>query len=296
MKTIKLIALLPLFYLSLQKIAAQEAARSSTFVNPCQPFASINPIVNTYGCFSFSATNAGNIDPNAYYSWDFGDGTTGTGTYVYHCFQPVTATTVFTITVAYNSPALCGPLPTTLDYTLALSPPSQTPCIISAPSMTLSASSVTLWVGITFAEIIHEFNYGDGTAAVKNPTHQYAHCGNYIIEEKTWDMNVPQSFCYSYQAVNIACPVTVTTTTGILERVVDEISLFPNPASAMLTVRSGKQINGIKVVDITGREWRAIRADDSRESFSVSELPVGVYLVKLNYENGSQQICKFIRE
>ena len=295
MRTIKLSFLFILLTIGTGKASALVPMATYTFVNPCMPFASFNAIPNTYGCFSFSATNAGAVGPNSYYSWDFGDGTTAIGDYVSHCYNPCTVTTVYTVTIAYNSPVLCGPLPTQQSYTLILNPPLQNQCVGNTPSVTLSANSVTVWTGVAIPETIFLYNYGDGTMTGSTNTHQYVMCGNYIINVKNWNMNSPQNICDSYAAVNIACP---TLTTGINESSaeINIIELFPNPADEVVTIISKLLIYGIKVVDIRGREWfNEMEINAAQFYLKVSEYPAGTFFLKLKYNNGSEKNIKFIK-
>jgi hypothetical protein len=266
-----------------------------TFVNPCQPIAVFNAIPGTYGCFAFTVTNAGANDPASYYSWDFGDGTTLVGKKVYHCYSPVTNPTIYTITVGYNSPQLCGPLPTTQNYTILLNPPASTLCVLPTASITLSAKNVTVWAGSAIPEIQYSYNYGDGTPAVSNYTHQYVSCGDYIIEVKSWDMNTPQNVCYSYAAVNMACP-NDTTSTGLKERD-SKFHLFPNPATEKITISPAVNLSDIQVTDLTGRI--ILKMQDFKEAqvtIPVSEFTRGVYILKISGKDGSEKIMKFLKE
>lgn len=92
-------------------LRAMAPAHSFTFVAPCQPFATSSPVPNQPGCFSFSATNGGASDPNGYYSWDFGDGTTAVGPTAVHCYTPNLIINHYTVTVTYNSTLVCGSAP-----------------------------------------------------------------------------------------------------------------------------------------------------------------------------------------
>jgi hypothetical protein len=300
MKTLKLLALLFGLFISAKTRAALGPATTYTLVNPCQPFATITPIPNTYGCFSFSATNAGANDPNAFYSWNFGDGTTATGNPVYHCYPPASSLTVaYTATVNYNSAMLCGPLPTSQTYTLLVNPPPPNFCVSGPVIFTQSQLSVTVEAFPTFPETIITHDYGDGTPpATFSYTHTYAKCGNYIIDVSYWDMNQPEEICHAYGAVNIPCPPTPTVV-GIEERPAApvRVQIFPNPASDLLKFRTGLTITGIKVADITGREWTVNSLVNGEEhTLYIAELPAGVYFLKLEPGSGTGINAKFIKD
>jgi|GEM_PF-4592533 len=294
MKTQKLLALIAVIFSFTAKATALTPAGTFTFANPCQPFGSTNPVPNTYGCFSFSATNAGAADPAGYYTWNFGDGTSATGTYVLHCYSPVTVTTIYTITLAYTGPALCGPLPTQTTYTLALNPP-QGMCVWNTPSVSLSSKTATVWSGAIIPEVMFEYNYGDASPTTTTNIHTYANCGNYIIKVKGWDMNLPQSACYAYAAVNLSCSATPTLT-GIEEQghELKQVLLFPNPAGEFINLVSKAAINGIKIVDLNGRELFSEKRELSTGAvIAVSEFPAGIYFLKCLFEDGSQATLKF---
>ena len=267
-----------------------------TFVNPCQPFAIITAIPNTYGCYSFSATNGGAPDPNGFYTWDFGDGTNATGDYVYHCYSPGIGTLNFTVTVAYNSAALCGPMPTQSLYTMTLSPPSQTTCVNQTPSVSLAGLTATVWSGFIIPETMFEYKFGDGSAPTSSSNvHTYPKCGNYVIEVKSWDMNQPTVLCYAYAALNIACPTA--TFTGLEDYDQRPGLVFPNPAQGILYVKSGKKINGIKIVDVSGREsFYEPLLIGGRVAIDVSGFQPGVYFIECINEDSSKTIARFIKD
>lgn len=297
MKTTRLFTLVAGFLLSISTIKAVRPVSTATFVNPCQPFGLITAIPNTYGCFSYSATNAGAVDPNAYYSWNFGDGVTVNGTFVYHCYNTVTVATVYSVTVAYISPVLCGPLPTQTTYTLLVNPPAQGSCIRNPPSYSLSATSVTVWTGFAIPEIMYSLDYGDGSSATNLITHHYANCGNYLVKIQDWDMNFPQSVCYSYLALNIACATQTTTAVEEFHKKKSSLLVFPNPAKDVLTMSSETQITNIKIVDLSGRICAEKRdLNQLTASLDISELAPGIYFLEGENTNAKIAFTRFVKE
>jgi hypothetical protein len=232
-------------------------------------------------------------DPDLYYQWSFANGVTGTGKIIYHCCNPVTVTTIYTLSLTYNSPSLCGPLPNVAVYSITLNPPPSTLCVGFTPSVSLSAFSATVWGGSAIPEIMYSFNYGDGTATSSSYTHTYSGCGNYIITVAEWDMNTPNNICYSYAAVNINCQ----SPTGIDENTFEaSFSLSPNPVSNSLHVRFNKDPKEITVTDIAGREIQLPEfTSKNARTLSCENLAPGVYCVKIVSENGQARIIKFIK-
>jgi len=274
---------------------ASQAAVTGDPVNPCLPAATIAALPNSYGCFSFTVTNSGQVYPYNYYSWDFGDGTTGTGRYLYHCYNPVTSTTIRTVTVFFNSPQLCGPLPNFQVYTLTLNPPPSTLCVTQTPSITLAPPSVTVWTGAAIPEMIFTFNYGDGTQPTTSSTHNYAACNNYLIEVQSWDMNSPQNVCYSYAAVNMNCD------SGIVSEVIEipearTYTLWPSPAESFIKVAGSAIISGLSITDLAGKTlliWEAL--DTKTACIPLDGLESGIYIVHIRGTDNREINFKFIR-
>lgn len=296
MKTKKRIHVCVAVYFLFTKLMALVPVNTYTFVNPCQPLGVISPVPNTYGCFSFSASNGALPNPSSYFSWDFGDGTTIIGKNVLHCYSPSTVSVVYTITLSYNSPILCGPQPTHQTYTLMLNPPAQGLCVHNTASISLAAQSVTVWAGSAIPEIFYSYNYGDNTPTVVSNQHVYANCNNYIIEVKDWDMNFPQNICYSYAAVNMTCPTSTVTSISEKERYGDQIAMFPNPGSENLKIISGKLMNGIKIVTLLGKECFLQGYEGTFEkTISLADFETGTYFVTLIFADGSEKTLRFIK-
>lgn len=296
MKSKKILALAASLFILSSGFLSAKSVSTYTFVNPCQPFGLSSPVPNTYGCFSFTATNAGTSDPAGYYSWSFGDGTSATGTNVLHCYSPSSVSVVYTITLGYNSVAFCGALPVVQNFTLMVNPPAQGLCVHNTPSVSLAAKSVTVWAGSMIPEISTTYNFGDGKPVSIANIHSYAICGNYIIKIKEEDMNQPQNPCCSYAAVNMSCAAVVT---GIPDRQTDpdNLRLFPVPASENLNIVSDKSINGIKIVDLLGKEFLFKASVNATEiQVKISKFPAGTYLVKVSYSDGAEKIMKFFKE
>lgn len=265
-----------------------------TLVNPCAPLASITSIQNTYGCFSLTAGNGYPNDPDSYFQWNFGDGTSASGRTVYHCYSPSVTAVTYTIHLTYNNPVMCGG-GLAEDYTITLNPPAQTTCIHPRSNITLAASTVTVWSGFVIPETMFSFTYGDGTPSTTTNIHTYTVCGNYIVEVKSWDMNMPSNVCYSYAAVNMVCSGPPT---GIEKRQPENspVTLFPNPAREAIHLSSGHHIRQMEITDVSGRKIRtAGMAEGSDYKVDVQNLPSGKYYLRMQFENGTEQVTPFIK-
>lgn len=293
MKTIKLLILaFSLFFV--KSASALNPASTFTLVNPCVPLVTITSISNTYGCYSLTTNNSVPNDPDAYYQWQFQDGTNGIGKTILHCCSPVTVTTNYTVSLTYNSPQLCGPLPNVQVFTITLNPPSPTHCVLNTPSVSLSVNSVTVWAGVAIPEIFTNYNYGDGSPTTNAYTHTYPACGNYIVQVNQWDMNNPNDTCYAYAAVNINC----ANPNGIKDHSKKMITaLYPNPAKEVLTIKTAIPFTGIKVYDVLGKEALvSFDIQNTEGKIYLKELLQGTYFVKIELEDGKQAYVKFIKE
>ena len=78
---------------------------------------------------------------------------------------------------------------------------------------------------------------------------------------------------------------------------VNDIKLYPNPATNTLTIDAGKNtISSIIITDATGREvFRNDNVKAQNQSIPVSSLPAGIYIIKLGLGNGSY-IAKFMKQ
>ncbi len=78
-----------------------------------------------------------------------------------------------------------------------------------------------------------------------------------------------------------------------VENDLQPLSMFPNPATSMLTVQSGEAINSITIINLLGQTVysRQFTFHSKQANIDVSELTTGVYFVKVNNE-----MRKFLKE
>jgi hypothetical protein len=295
MKTLKLLLLICALCFSFVKTAfSLNQVSTFTLANPCAPQVTLTPIPNTYGCYSITANNGAPNDPDAYYQWQFQDGTNGVGKTIYHCCSPVTVTTNYTISLTYNSPQLCGPLPNVQVFTLTLSPPPSTLCVYNTASYSLAANSVTVWAGVAIPEIFTNYIYGDGSPTTTAYTHTYATCGNYIVTVHQWNMNTPNDTCHAYAAININC----ASPNGIKNNYYETTTTFyPIPAKEVLTINTATSINEIKIYDVLGKEiFSHPDIHNIEKKINLQEFLPGTYFAKIRFEDGHEVYKKLIKE
>lgn len=71
------------------------------------------------------------------------------------------------------------------------------------------------------------------------------------------------------------------------------ISIYPNPVKDVLTINSQYQINSIELFDLSGRNIYNTIGQGQTANISVSELPTGIYLLKIR-QNNKTSVHKFV--
>jgi hypothetical protein len=74
-------------------------------------------------------------------------------------------------------------------------------------------------------------------------------------------------------------------TNGIDEITSDKLSVFPNPSTDQITIRSEKKVQSIEVIDLNGNVLKTIKAFDSQAVLNVSDLINGFYFIKCYTED-----------
>ena len=289
---------LVLFLISFKHAQGLAPAGTFTIANPCLPSASITPIANAYGCFSYSAFIVGTPSPNDYYTWHFGDGDTAVGNHVYHCYPSSSVITIYTVTVKYNTSTPCGGI-TSQSYTISLNPAPQVICQGGPIPVDQSALSVTVNPGFQPGIYVVSYNFGDSAGFTYNNVHHYAVCGDYIIQTSEVTLTNPEDSCIAFTAVNLSCNSSTTITDGIPVYTLKNqpALLFPNPVSETLNIHSGKTIQSISIVDLIGRAClRENGINDTQARLNVQDFYPGTYFINLVYGDDSKEHLKFIKK
>ena len=77
----------------------------------------------------------------------------------------------------------------------------------------------------------------------------------------------------------------VTEGVGIND-VENNVSIYPNPATEVLNVNANSNIQSVEVLNIMGQTIQSYSANDNNTQINISNLANGVYMVKINTENG----------
>jgi len=73
--------------------------------------------------------------------------------------------------------------------------------------------------------------------------------------------------------------------------------LYPNPVSTILTVRAASILSGIDVFDVTGKKIRSqFNINGSQALINFESLPAGIYVIRIQYQNGSVDFQKVYKK
>jgi hypothetical protein len=88
---------------------------------------------------------------------------------------------------------------------------------------------------------------------------------------------------------NISGVLLVTDDMTIIINSFSDINIYPNPVKSVLNISFGRQSNNTKlsILNMLGQEVfsSTIENDVPKQSFDISKLPAGTYLVRIKYEN-----------
>jgi len=148
-------------------------------------FAPMNPSVNSI--VTFAATTVGGTLPYTV-SWNFGDGSLGTGASVVHTF---TSAQVFTVTEKATDSSLPSQSATSTNTVIVLAaPPSLSTSFTFLPSSPIvnSPASFTAVTSGGTAPYAYSWSFGDGTTGTgSSASHIYSGVGSYTVDLKVSD-------------------------------------------------------------------------------------------------------------
>lgn len=146
------------------------------------------------------------------------------------------------------------------------------------------------------------WSFGDGTTSTSPyPSHTYATPGQYTV---CLTVGTPGTTCYDtycdssfYVFKTAGGPMTHLSIQGPngIHDVSDEtaVSLYPNPATDVLTIRTTERIDEQKIYNLNGQLMMDIKANTNQ--INISKLSEGIYVLELN-SNGTFSRTKFVKE
>ncbi|MFK7807210.1 MAG: T9SS type A sorting domain-containing protein [Saprospiraceae bacterium] len=73
------------------------------------------------------------------------------------------------------------------------------------------------------------------------------------------------------------------------------LSIYPNPVQQVVNLESGYKVSSVRILDVQGRTHIQQAIEDFKSQLSVAELPVGIYLMKIQLENGMEAYHKLVK-
>lgn len=253
---------------------------------PCNAMFNYAPDSMGSGTMSFyDQSTAGIVNWN----WNFPGGTpsTSTASYAYITYPPGTYSVCLTvtnqsgITCSYCNSVNVG---TNCNNTQAYftMQPDSAPHVWVVDNMSLGMQPMT-----------YTWNWGDGTSSTGlTPTHTYAAPGWYTICLTITDANgCGSSYCshdtlYKFDSNSTMISVyVISSITGVAENYLSDadVTVYPNPASGIFTVKNEKmQINYVEVYNVFGEKVYSHNMNVKSATFNMSGADSGIYWLKLN--------------
>lgn len=285
--------------------------QGDTTTNPIDPcsadfFASNSPLTGYYMATGNTWSNQTN------YSWDFGDGQTGTGPYSYHvydapgtynvcltatsafCFENQCQTVVISDVLPVISDSLCNP-----QFVITQENPFEVLVVNGSTgndltfTWTLSGNGVSITAQGAFPEIVVQAT-GAYTLClqVSSPICTAIYCDSLLIGETGL---LGGRLAASGFTINVVSPQQITGfVTSAKPDENKEASIFPNPFSNSVMI-SNSTATHYEVYAIDGRLVLNGNLTDGQVVLSTSEFQSGIYLLNLIEKSGARSVSKMIK-
>ena len=174
------------------------------------------------------------------------------------------------------------------------------------PAVNLVANAtLTFWVAAQDASYAYE-KYGVFISTNGTDINNFAEIYSETMtanggprEQGTWKQKTVNLSAYTGQTVYIAfrhydCTdaywldlddVVISLGTGIAN-VENNVSVYPNPANTVVNVNANANINNIEIYSISGQKVGDFTANGTQAAISTDNMSTGLYLMKINTENG----------
>ncbi len=234
-----------------------------------------------------------NAQNNVTWTWDFGDGSTGTGgpTATHTYANPGTYTVCLTVVTAN------GQICTTCQNVTITSGSGCSSNYALYPDTTQPHTYIAYNLATGAAPITYTWSWGDGTSSTgAYPSHTYNAPGLYTICLTITDGNgCTSTTCYPWQLLRLSSSVPVTINvvpgaTGLVEPVsVGNVMIYPNPASDQVTTGftlAEESSVSFSLMNMAGQEMlnfpAAIYTSGRHEvELNISSLPKGMYVIEI---------------
>jgi PKD repeat protein len=164
-------------------------------------------------------------------------------------------------------------------------------CVLPTASFThTGTSAITFtYTGSTTYDSVR-WNFGDGgTSTILSPTHTYTASGTYTACIIVYGTCGNDTACQS---------VTATTTTGIASATsgLNNISIYPNPATEELNITGVSAISAYSISNITGATMQQGKLNTGANSVSLRGYAPGMYILDITGSDGSRIITRVVKE
>lgn len=288
-----------------------------TSTNPCDYSVKITSAPIDACSYQFSGAVTGGVGP-FYYHWDFGDGTTSTDPNPIHRYTTAAPPQTFTVTLTVYSyhfngvefeccahddqvqvtiDERCDPCPDEPSFTY-----KELCCGVFEFNGSIDGYTALFW------------DFGDGnTAAGQNVVHNYGTPnGNYVVTLTAMYYD-GENCCVRQvsEVVQYDCEPGAPSTSGragygtptelegadalhTQEGLDDDIRLYPNPTSGMVSINHLEDVHTIAVIDQLGREIMKVHTTTSAQTdLNLSELNEGMYFIVISGdETTTKQLIK----
>jgi hypothetical protein len=83
---------------------------------------------------------------------------------------------------------------------------------------------------------------------------------------------------------------------SVEETMVSSIVVYPNPVNATLQIHSDFTITELNIYDVTGKQLMNSKSSQVNKTLNVTTLSKGLYILVVQFENGTQQNVSFIKQ
>ncbi|HLG38223.1 MAG TPA: T9SS type A sorting domain-containing protein, partial [Chitinophagaceae bacterium] len=74
------------------------------------------------------------------------------------------------------------------------------------------------------------------------------------------------------------------------------ITIWPNPANDIIRIAGNNFYTKAQIADLSGRIFSETKLQGNVSTINISKLPVGIYLVKIQTDNGAAYSQKIVKQ
>jgi hypothetical protein len=153
----------------------------------------------------------------------------------------------------------------------------------SVPTPVIIANGTLLTATPAFSGNVQWFFNGSPIAGENGPTHTATQEGNYTVS---------YTYTTGCTGTKTSAPVFVSFTSSG-DYMIEQMHVFPNPASKYVSIRNIPTGSVIKITDLTGKMLLTDVADDDLETISIADLPNGLFILHIE-NSGSITTAKLV--